>query len=452
MRAALLVLVAALVGCSWSNALYRARQLAGQAERAERQDRGFDAAALWGQVAVKAESASAHRGSGAAAAEARWLQGRALARLGDCDRATPVLAAAAIEAGDADWAPRVRLDLVRCRMQSGDWTAALGDLESLRASDDDAVREEARVLAGRALIGAGQWSEALSELAADQSADGRWQRAMAAAHLGRVSDVLELLEAPRALSDTTLDWTALFRAAGEGGAEPAESLFAEIGTMATVDDAMRLRWRFAIADGLIVHDTARGNALRRELLGSANLPTVLASPARVSLAQQRLAAAHDSASLSDALDAARAWRDADPTSRFILRPLVQAAEQLHDDIAAYPAGAAEGDLAFFADALLARDTLMAPQLGDWLLRELERRWPASPYLAKALLARIVMVPDSADALRARLAPLADSPYLRYLAGGEGPAFRALEDSLESFLLSRRLTAPPRGDDGLTQFE
>ena len=56
MRRLPLLLLLGLAGCTWSNALYRARQLAGSAERAERQDRGFEAANIWGQVAVRADT------------------------------------------------------------------------------------------------------------------------------------------------------------------------------------------------------------------------------------------------------------------------------------------------------------------------------------------------------------------------------------------------------------
>ena len=59
-----------LVGCTWSNSLYRARELSGSARKAEREDRTFEAGALWGRVAVKAESAWSRDPEGEKGAEA----------------------------------------------------------------------------------------------------------------------------------------------------------------------------------------------------------------------------------------------------------------------------------------------------------------------------------------------------------------------------------------------
>ena len=78
MRVVVVVFAAVLIGCSWSNSLYHARRLSSAAQRAEREERFFEAGSLWGQAAVKADSASARD---PAQAEAAWLRGQARARL-----------------------------------------------------------------------------------------------------------------------------------------------------------------------------------------------------------------------------------------------------------------------------------------------------------------------------------------------------------------------------------
>ena len=59
-------------------------------------------------------------------------------------------------------------------------------------------------------------------------------------------------------------------------------------------------------------------------------------------------------------------------------------------------------------------------------------------MVKALLARVILVPDSADALRARIATFPGSPYLAYLQGRDDGTFARLEDSLAE--AQARLTA------------
>ena len=102
-----------------------------------------------------------------------------------------------------------------------------------------------------------------------------------------------------------------------------------------------------------------------------------------------------------------------------------------EDSTARP-GAPLGDLVYFTAAERARDSLRAPRLAVSLLARVEREWPASPYLPKALLARIILQPDSAEALRTRFARYPTSQYAAFLRGTEGPAFARLEDSLDAF--------------------
>jgi hypothetical protein len=50
-----------------------------------------------------------------------------------------------------------------------------------------------------------------------------------------------------------------------------------------------------------------------------------------------------------------------------------------------------------------------------------------------MLARIWLQPDSAQALRERVATHSDSPYLAYLRGLDDSTYRRLEDSLGRFV-------------------
>ncbi|HET9065291.1 MAG TPA: hypothetical protein VFN22_05690 [Gemmatimonadales bacterium] len=454
MRRAFL-LAACLMGCTWSNSLYRARQLASSAERAERQDRTEEAATIWGQVAVKAESAYARHAAGRGGGEALWLRGRASARLGDCSAAIPLLEQAGVQAEGAGWQETVWLDLARCRARSDDPTSALAALELLQASRDAAIRREALTLAGRALVRAGRWAEALEALREDETEDGRWQRAIAAAHLGRTSEVLTLVEPRVTRGDTMTDWAALLAPLGGHGAASVDSLLGLLGTMPMVAAATRQQWAYAAANGLAARDPVESERRLQALVSSSDEGPG-ANSARITLATRRMGAVSDSASLAAALVRVRALQQGGGSAAFVLRPMLRVGDGILMDIRAHPADSALGDLAFFHQARVARDSLLAPALADWLLAEIEHRWPTSPYLVKSMLVRMELQPDSAAAIRARARMHTDSPYLRYLEGREGRPFAVLEDSLDRYLASRAIrpvddpdTAPRAG---LTDFE
>jgi hypothetical protein len=96
-------------------------------------------------------------------------------------------------------------------------------------------------------------------------------------------------------------------------------------------------------------------------------------------------------------------------------------------------GAPTGDLALFLAAELARDSLNSSAIADTLLTRIEHGWPQSAYLPKVLLTRLSIEPDSAPALRARLATFTASPYLERINGIADPALLHLEDSLATYI-------------------
>jgi hypothetical protein len=109
------------------------------------------------------------------------------------------------------------------------------------------------------------------------------------------------------------------------------------------------------------------------------------------------------------------------------------------------AGAPDGDMMLFFHATVARDTIKSPALAAWLLGRLERDWPASPYVPKALLARMALQPDSLEALRRRLESHTGSPYLAFVHGREDSRFADLEWALDFYLGERFATATSRGE-------
>jgi len=123
-------------------------------------------------------------------------------------------------------------------------------------------------------------------------------------------------------------------------------------------------------------------------------------------------------------------REAQPTARLLDR-----ANALAQDTVV-------GDASWFLRAEILRDSLGAVGFAAREFAEMARRFPASPWTPKALLAALAAGHPSADSLRALLdARYAASPYRRAALGlpQDPAAYAALEDSL-----TNAIALAPRG--------
>jgi len=428
-----------LGGCAWSNSLYHARRLTNAAERAEREARGFEAGGFWGQVVTKADSAYAREPDGARGAEALFLRGRALVRLGECEQAVSSLERANILAPTAPWRDALLLDLGRCLDRLGDPRAA-DVFRPLLQSPDTMMQREARRGAGRALVTAGRWAEALEALQGIEGASARIERGIALAAIGRTDDAVAELEPVIVAADTAVAWHRILEYLADRDGPDANALLSRLLDFPGRTPALEARWRLAVARGsaLAPAEQMRHLDAAARLSGSAS-----ASQARVMLAERRLAGVDVPEGLTAVVDGFDALSEGEPTTMLELQRYVKFADALLEDVDTVKAGAPLGDLAFFHQAEIARDSLRAPVLASWFFRRIEADWAASAYLPKVLLARVMLEPDSADALRVRLAQHAGSPYLQYLRGEVTAAFRVLEDSLSFYLGDRSAAAATR---------
>ncbi|HET9133813.1 MAG TPA: hypothetical protein VFN90_05895 [Gemmatimonadales bacterium] len=451
MRLALLAILLLVSGCSWSNSMHLARRFARTAERADREGRGGDAENAWAQSAVKADSVIARAPTGKPNPEALYLAGRARAELNDCTRATPLLEQAYILAPEAGWATQLRLALGSCRALADD-PRALELLTPLTEAADPAVRGRAREVAGRLYVRLGRWQEAVTLLAADTAADARFERAFALAGLDRTDDALAELAPVIAQGDTTVGWARFLDLIAAQDAEDARTLATRLAAMPSVSPALRGSWALAAARGALRGATpGAGEAWLTQLATDSVSRT--AAQARLALAEHRLARVPDVAALRPVAATLTGWLSTTLGSdALFLRRVERIAGRLVGDHDSLPPGAPLGDLAAFHGAEVARDSLANPTLAAALLAHLERGWPDSPYVVKALLARVILVPDSADALRARIATFPGSPYLAYLQGRDDGTFARLEDSLATFVRTRAIRAEVRRADPTEVFE
>ncbi len=434
MRFLPLLLLLTLGACSWSNSLYHARRLSDSALKAEREERNFDASSLWGQAAVKADSAQARSDPESDdAIEARWLRGRAMAHLGNCTEAVPLLDEARILAGDVPWSDDLALELARCRGNAGDTDAAMELITGLLASDDNNLRQQARSLGGRILLRAERWSEAELLLADDDTRTGRWLYAVALARTGRSAEALETVEPFIEAGDRTQEWGQLVGALASRNDADATALLEQIGAMPMVTDSLRSAWLLAAAEGS--SDPVRRRAWLDTLVKLPRTPAV--SRGRALLIQQGFASATDPTQLQATITELASLSREDPVALLTLNRLSRWGSAMLADIDSIAPGEVEGDMAMFYHAMVAHDSLGSPRLASWFLRTLERDWPDSPYVPKALLWRITIEPDSAAAIRQRLTlDHTYSPYLVWMRGGDDPRFAELEYALDFYLGDR----------------
>src|SRR5262245_48267090 len=105
--------------------MYNTKRLAGRARRAEREGRTFDAASLWGQVGVKAESVLAQHPNSKWADEARLLQGTSYIKLRNCTQGVVPLEQVLARSSNPALTEEAASLLGGCRTTMGDPAGAM---------------------------------------------------------------------------------------------------------------------------------------------------------------------------------------------------------------------------------------------------------------------------------------------------------------------------------------
>src|SRR5690606_13467240 len=130
---------------------------------------------------------------------------------------------AGILAPSAPWRDALLLNLGRCLDRLGDPRAA-DVLRPLVQSPDSAVQREARRGAGRALVTAGRWTEALDALQGLDGPSARIERGIAMAALGRTDDAIAELEPVIVAADTAVAWDRILGYLADRDGPDAEAL------------------------------------------------------------------------------------------------------------------------------------------------------------------------------------------------------------------------------------
>ncbi len=430
-RALLALLALGLTGCSWSNSLYLARRFTNAALESERDGRPFEALGFWGQAQTKADSAWAR--SREQGVEALSYRGIARARLGDCATALPMLTTVGDQLSPARWSMLAQLELGRCRYQM-QRTGADDALIPLLGATDREVRQEAARLLAEMHVTQGNWALLLAQLPESSVPDIRFARGVAYLALGESARGRPALDSLLMAQDTTVAWGRLVEVLAEQRSTWTDSLLDQLAVIPGASNARQAEWVLGAVRGALAADDSISAQSRLVLLTMLTQSDREAEANRM-LAEHRLARVGTLDELATTFETLNPMggEDGGPISRLLaLRRTVELILADRDSLAGVPLG----DLRLFAQSDDAAQVLRAPLLQRHLLARIEQDWPSSPYVVKSLLARILLEPDSAEVLRARVFTHEGNPYLQVIQLINDPRYTQLEDSLDAFIRQR----------------
>ncbi|HVO34767.1 MAG TPA: tetratricopeptide repeat protein [Gemmatimonadales bacterium] len=442
MRRTLPVLVAVGValggaGCAYFNGMYNANRYARLAAQSERAGRTDEARDRWRSAAAHAESLTVHHPASRWVSDALLVEGRALVHLESYPEAVPVLERAVQHARRPEQRAEALVLLGRTNLALGRYAEARRALDAALESGAGALRNEALLFRARALLGLGLTDAALADFRASSDPHAAFELAGAEVVAGDAADAGALYEALALRRPyVEADWRAALGVLAAAGAEAraAELVDSLVGRRdLTPGERSRLLLDEA-SRRLAAGDTAGGSA-RLGAASAAAPDSVEAQVAGVRLAQLAIATASADSDLAAprdrlqrlVLEGGTAGQDAGALLRMIA---------LADSL-----GAAQTapDAYWFLRSEVLRDSLRAPRLAAVDFVEMARRFPASPWTPKGLLAALAAGVPHADSLRALLrGRYAASPYTLVAAGESAgaEAFAALEDSLRRTLAQR----------------
>ena len=229
-------------------------------------------------------------------------------------------------------------------------------------------------------------------------------------------------------------WLPLIDALAAHHSAAADALLDRLVSFTNVSGELPSAWLLAGARAALRFDPAAADRRLRRL--AARPPGPASAEGRLLEQQLLITRATTIAALRVAVDSAARSNLSDdgPGARAIGDLLRMSRTLLARNDATAPGGL-NGDLVKFGLAEFARNSLDAPGLGAWCFARLEQQWSASPYVAKALIARGPLEPDSSAALLMRLRGMTGNPYVAAANGDAMARVRVtqLEDSLGRFV-------------------
>ncbi len=436
-------------GCVYYNGMYNANRLANKAEKAEREDRTFDARSYWAQAEVKADSVISRHPTSGWVDDALLIKSKALIVRGSCPEAIPYLEQVLFSSTDSDLVEQANLLLGGCYAELDQPEAVIRYLEAVSAGTNPERSAAARALYGSALTRLGRYQEALDVFSDldDRQLDG--ERAVALAGSGRIGAADDLADSLIARRDTFVVWDSVLAAVARHDLPTATELTDQLVAQDSILPETRAKYYLDDGRRWVAVDPARAierfklateDSTARRNGGTARIEWAVIELSWVKTSEELVVVLSvlEPATRSGGADALRARR------------LMETIQRVRSTADTLTKESPNGDIEQFLLAEAARDSLGAPQLAHSFFRRLTQDWPESPYAPKALLAMATL--DAANAIVYRqylLYAYPDSPYLSYLAGGDTDSLRGLEDSLQAYAFSKvvRQVQPGRRGQG-----
>jgi tetratricopeptide (TPR) repeat protein len=440
-RPPVLLFALLLGGCAYYNGLYNAERLVKRAEKAEREGRSGEAGSHWGEAAVKAETVLARFPNSKWAERARFIDGLALQRGGNCQAAVVPLARVATDGRDPVLADQAAVLWSECLAQLGQAEAAGFAVERLIGSNDPAVRSEASWRAGVAYRRTGRADEAVALLKGSDLPQARGELAIALAEAGRISESLALTDSLVVELDTLTRWGELLGAIGREDIIDASTFLDRVASYLRPHPDTLARWLSEDGARWLRVDTAQATR-RWEQAYAAGPITESGVGALIRLLRFRLAHSADPAILDTVVSAVAEIEPGAGGAAIRANQFGQAATAARRRLDSLDLRAPQGDMRGFLLAEELRDSLNAVLLSASLFERVASERPESPYASKALFAMAAADPAHRDSLMAMIvARHPADPYVIALTGGDTPLYRVLEDSLARF--ARAARTPPR---------
>jgi tetratricopeptide (TPR) repeat protein len=446
-RPPLLLVALLLGGCAYYNGLYNAERLVKRAEKAEREGRTGEASTYWGEAAVKAETVLVRFPNSKWTERARFIDGKALQRSGNCTAAVGPLGKVATEGRDPALADAAAVLWSECLVQLGRPEAAGFAVERLIGSDDHAVRSEASWRAGVAYRRTGRSEEAIALLKGSDLPEARGELAIALAEAGRITEALALTDSLIVELDTITAWGELLAAIGREDVIDASAFLERVAGYLRPETDTLARWLSEDAGRWLRVDTAAATRRWRQAY-DAGPTTPSGVEALVHLLRFRLAHGTDPAILDTVTAAVEEVEPGAGSVAGRAKTLGAAAAGARRRLDSLDLRAPQGDLRAFLLAEELRDSLNAILLSAGVFERIASERPESPYASKALFAMAAAFPGQRDSLVAMVVQRYPSdPYVIAATGGDAPAYRALEDSLARFARATRTPPRPAGRPG-----